>query len=78
VVDGARLESETGEQHQATPKPLNAYAIGDLPSRIITRCASENVNVLRGFEGHVSQFYHNRHCQLANTIRTPVRALAKD
>jgi hypothetical protein len=36
------------------------------------------LNVLPGFEGHVSQSYHKRHCQLANAIRTPVRALAKD
>jgi hypothetical protein len=30
VVEGARLESEAGEQHQPTPKRVNAYAISDL------------------------------------------------
>ena len=30
VVEGARLESEAGERHQATPKRVNAHAISDL------------------------------------------------
>ena len=30
VVDRARLESEAGQQHQATSKSVNAYAISDL------------------------------------------------
>jgi hypothetical protein len=30
------------------------------PSRTITRCASVNLGVLRGFEPDVSQSYHNR------------------
>jgi hypothetical protein len=30
VVDGARLESEAGQQHQAIPKQPNAHAISDL------------------------------------------------
>ena len=30
VVEGARLESEAGERHQATPRRVNAHAISDL------------------------------------------------
>ena len=30
VVEGARLESEFLERHQATPKRLNAHVISDL------------------------------------------------
>jgi hypothetical protein len=29
VVEGARLESEAGEQHRTTPKSVNAHAISD-------------------------------------------------
>ena len=28
--EGARLESEAGEQHRTTPKSVNAHAISDL------------------------------------------------
>jgi len=30
VVEGARLENEAGQRHQATPKRVNAHAISDL------------------------------------------------
>jgi hypothetical protein len=30
VVEGARLESEAGERHQAAPKRVNAHPISDL------------------------------------------------
>jgi hypothetical protein len=59
VVEGARLENEAGQQHQAIPKEPNAYAISDLAFQTITQCASVNFDVLRGFEPHVSQSYHN-------------------
>jgi hypothetical protein len=29
-IQGARLESEAGQRHQATPKRVNAHAISDL------------------------------------------------
>jgi hypothetical protein len=37
VVEGARLESETGEHHQAIPKHLVAQSVQQLPA---TRCSS--------------------------------------
>ena len=49
VVEGARLESEFLERHQATPKRLNAHVISDLTFKTITWCASVNLDVLRGF-----------------------------
>jgi hypothetical protein len=39
VVEGARLENETGEQYQATPKRLNAKAISDLALQNDRSCA---------------------------------------
>ncbi len=59
VVEGARLESEAGDTHQTTPKQVNAHVIRQLTSRTTTRCASVNLDVLRGFEPDVSQSYHN-------------------
>ncbi len=60
MVEGARLESEAGERHQGPPKHANAHAISDLTFPNYTRCASVNLDVLRGFEPDVSQSYHNR------------------
>src|SRR5438093_178209 len=37
VVEGARLESETGDHHQAIPKHLVAQSVQQLPA---TRCSS--------------------------------------
>jgi hypothetical protein len=69
VVEGARLESEAGQQHRSTARHLNAHAISDLTLKSITRCASVNLDVLRGFESDVSQSYHNRCAHLRRAPR---------
>src|SRR5688500_3810640 len=43
AVDQARLESEAGDGHRATPKRFKAHAISDLTSRNVTPCASVNL-----------------------------------
>jgi hypothetical protein len=58
VVEGARMESETRQRHQAISKHTNAYAISDLTSHTYRQCASVNRDVLRRFEADVSQSYH--------------------
>jgi hypothetical protein len=67
VVEGARLESETRQQHRATPKRLNTHAISDLTTQNdYLVCVRKPLDVLRGFEPDVSQSYHNQLCQLAS------------
>jgi hypothetical protein len=49
------LESETGEQHQATPKPLNAYAIGDVAlQNHHSMCVGKTSPFLHGASSHSS------------------------
>jgi hypothetical protein len=55
------LESEAGHRHRATLKRVNVYAIIDFALLKITRCASVNLDVLRGFEPDISQSYHNHY-----------------
>ena len=67
VVEGARVENEAGQRRQATPKRLNAHAISDLTFQAITRCASLNFDVRRGFEPDLLQSYHNRVVDLGSS-----------
>jgi len=47
-----------------------AYALSSLTSpNTVTRCASVHLNVLRGFEPHASQSYHNHRYHLSASVR---------
>ena len=78
ILNGEMLErsirhawkANSVEQHRATPRHVNVYAIRELASKTISRCASVNLDVLRGSKPDVSHSYHNRCCIYGNAERT--------
>ena len=59
VVEGARLESESGDAHLATPKQLFAQSIKNFPPPNASRCEPVNVAVCQRFRGDLTQFLHS-------------------
>ena len=76
--EGARLESETRQRYQATPKRANVYAISELPFQNRHFICVRNLDVPQGFEPHVSQSYHNRRSYLEGMRTDSGRRLIPD
>ena len=65
MVEGARLENEVCERHQALRSTLTHTRSSTYRREAITRCVSVNLDVHRGSKPDLSQFYHNRFAHLA-------------
>ena len=58
VVEGARLESDFGDAHRATPKHFFAQSIQPLAAQDVSRCDAVSAGVHRRFVAHLTQFLH--------------------
>src|SRR5262249_48144893 len=58
VVEGARLESEAGQRHRATPTHPDAQSIRRLPAPRCSQCDAVNGGVRWGVQPRLTQFLH--------------------
>ena len=65
MVEGARLESDFGEAHQATRKHFFAQSIQRLTRQDAPRCEAVNVAIRRQFRGDLTQFLHSSQLHLS-------------
>jgi hypothetical protein len=64
VVEGARLESDSGDSHRVMRKHSSRNQFKDFPPHDESRCEPVNVGVRRRFRPHLTQFLHSSQLHL--------------
>ena len=59
MVEGARLENDSGELIERYRNISSRNRFNDFPPQNASRCEPVNVGICQSFRGHLTQFLHN-------------------